>query len=156
MNPPEGRPHPSDVAGVIRGHIEMILGIVSHLSIDDSTGGYVITDKDVEGQLTEMGWRAVDRVGQLALDSSNHLWDIAGHIATPTPAHELLSDLEFDAAYLFSVVSAALAGLKDHPTPLQAVWGLRLLLEEMKGRCESDEIVAASSEADGWTEEVSA
>ena len=139
----------SEIKVVIVLVIKVVLGVVSHLSIDDSTGGYVITDKDVEGQLTEMGWRAIDRVGQLALDSSTYLWDITGHIATPTPAHELLSDLEYDASYLFSVVSAALAGLKNHPTPLQAVWGLKLLLEEMKGQCESDEIVAASSAADG-------
>ena len=148
------RPHPSDLAGVIRGHIEMILAIVPHLSADACSVGYVIaTVDDSGGQLTDMGWRTVDQVAHLAASSSIYLWSITGYMTPSMPGHGPLNDLQYDNAYLFSLVSAALMGLRDHPSPLHAVHGLTRLLEKMKRRCESEEIVAASSAADGWTEE---
>ena len=160
MNPPETRPHPSDVGQllayanlvhIVEGHFEMLEAIVGRLVGGDcSSFGYMVGVRDDDGithdRLTDMGLRAAQHAHELAVDADRHLWAVEGELIRD-PKWQVLTSLLYDASRLLTVVSAALGGFTTHPDPPHVAWGAHELLKGMLERVRSDDVQAAAKEA---------
>lgn len=130
-----------DVPMFVLGQVEVLRPMVEQLCSDCS--GYVETVRADDGQpeerLTELGYGFLEVVQAVADNALVEVYDVAGRHRRPTPAHELLDDLAYDASKLFAMLSAALAGTGSHPNPFLVGWAMGDALRELEARCKSDE-----------------
>jgi hypothetical protein len=137
-----------DAPFAVREQVEALIPLVKRLYGDSPV--YVKSVEDGAGhvheRLTDLGYASIPAAHRVALDAFDIFEGTRGHYATPSPSHELLDNLMYDACHTFAVLAAALSGLAEHPDPCAVTWGMKeTLLDPLMERAKSDEASQAAT-----------
>ena len=104
-----------------RNHLRLIEPLLKRIgcgSASQESVGYVEMDTETDERLTDMGWSTVEALRTVALDSADHLWNVAGE-TTGSRDTRLL----YDVQGFFAVLVCALRGMdKDAPQSVNPPW----------------------------------